>query len=283
MEHTEKTDQRFVAHIDYITLTSYEKSSWVLFRDIQSKCTETREKKVAQYMGEIGKVRHGSIFVGSGVQGAKVHNMMQVSGNEAHHLFYTDDRLSEGIKAGWLRVTRIDIQSTLEWGRGAYEWLRGIENRIKDRGDVCTWEESQHDKWGKLATCYIGSKRSDRFFRVYMKPTMDAMRIRYELQVGGATARSIGKQIANGASHEGFIKWSAKKVKDEGFDPLMEVLDGVGAERVSREIDEDRKTRDWLMRMLVAFSRYITSDDADPLVADSYYSVLLAHYRQDGL
>lgn len=122
-----------------------------------------RDSQRMQYHGKIQTMDDGSVFWGTGLQGEFNHHLVQVSGAAA-------DRFSAFLLSSSLSkysVSRVDIQLTLplpEWFK-ARDFLDNLRNGVwLGRSRKCTMV----DNYG-ADTVYIGSRKSDRFARLYVK------------------------------------------------------------------------------------------------------------------
>lgn len=185
-----------VPAVDYLTLTSYNHviwghiQKWIVGRgDFRSV-----DAKRMQYTGYLYTNRDGSLFLGQGEQKGEAHYLAQCSG------FLADDLLviaSYFIKEGYVRVTRIDLQITVEYPRGTTD-LAAIANAMREHGDrsVSYVESKSGPRQSKLSTIYYGSRRSDRFYRIYEKMGMDEdVFLRFEVEFKSPRSQVVASAL----------------------------------------------------------------------------------------
>lgn len=160
--------------VDYISLSTFNP---VVFRKIVDrfvqKDTQPNDVQRMQYMGQSQSFPDGSFFWGSGQQSSHDHYLIQVSGAMADRV--TDSLIDSDTKN--FNVTRIDLQITIP----KPDWFKSRSFVDTLRGDVWTSRRrkvTMIDNYGD-DTVYIGSRKSDRFARVYVKET-DWLRLEFE-------------------------------------------------------------------------------------------------------
>lgn len=154
------------AAIDYLTLTTFSRHT---YRDVlrliltKDEIEESAKMSIPRYVGLQSVWNCGAVFFGEGVQDGMAHWLISASGGAA-------DRVGYAVAAqSWsgLNVTRFDAQVTLarpEWfkARDFADHMETGEWRGRRRKPVLI-ENSGDD------TVYLGSYKSDRFTRFYVK------------------------------------------------------------------------------------------------------------------
>lgn len=275
------------AKLDWLTLTSFEQYAYGTWKDLFPR-ESMQDAKVLQYVGKSVRMLNGSAFIGTAMQGLRAHHMLRLSGGSSHMALFDDplSRLTPGILDGWAKATRADIQLTILWDGDAHDDMWRAFNRLQRASSgTVGWAESQNERWGKLATLYIGSRTSQQFMRLYMKPDEDNMRVRVELELKGNKAASAIRQCVRRDGQSMLDSWllnHMQKNGDEIFTPFINALSGVQPERIVSDARDEPKTKQWLIQsVLPAFTRYIMSHDADPEVLDMFSRVIESKMRND--
>lgn len=173
---------------DWLTLTTFDESigfNWS--RHMLRSGDRTTEAKRMQYKG----VQLDGLFAGEGVQQGKRHFMLQASGEVADRVL----RETGGFDPR-LNCTRIDLQVTVDKpdgfdSRSVYDAIEAWE--ASGRARQCSVVQSGDG----CDTVYIGNRASDRFTRLYVKPTTEGHALRFETEYKGDHAKSLFKKCAN--------------------------------------------------------------------------------------
>jgi hypothetical protein len=168
--------------IDWITFTSWKAEDFLNWRDWQkNQAGEVKDGKIQMYSG----YWVGSAFVGQGLQNNKNHYIARVSGELSSDIFH--DLYSSEVKA-----TRIDVQITkkIPENYSARKFVDSLRS-----GD---WGNNKRDlqlieNSDGLDTVYIGSRKSERFARMYVKPSSEGNFLRFEVEYKGDWANTIAK------------------------------------------------------------------------------------------
>lgn len=185
--------------LDYLTLTTWNPiamghvQTWIENRE-GSKVT--LDAKRMQYTGALYATRDGSFFLGEAEQRGQPHFLMQCSG------FLADDLLTVAggmIVGGYVRVTRIDLQLTVEYDRGSWSQAALADAMRQNSDRSVSYVESKSGPQGsKLATVYFGSRKSDRFFRIYEKMGMgEDVHLRLEVEYKAPRALGVALALLN--------------------------------------------------------------------------------------
>ena len=185
---------------DWITATTFNREtyySWVDALEKMPELTDKKQVKKMQYLGTMAKGDGGTVFLGQAQQRGARHYMMQISGELSDYLM---GLLYPSMREGYVNITRLDIQATLnqpeDWGQWEYF------NRQKRDGRNMGWVEStakrknREDK--KLATVYVNSRTSSRFARVYQKLTAGwTLLLRLEVENKRDVSQAIFRKLCN--------------------------------------------------------------------------------------
>lgn len=239
--------------VDWITLTTYEASvyaAWI--RDICSICrmVSAKSQKRMQYTGQGGE----GFFYGIGRQADKTHYMVQLSGAEADEFV---SRVLPFFDLELISCSRLDVQYTIE--RGDYgeklsdvgRTLRGlIKSGSGRRGQapevVCFDGDSDFTD-----TLYVGTRRSDRFLRVYDKWVDDRPCIRMEAEYKGDMAAVAFRRYVRGETKLGSILKAAPPPVAYNLELFDRFSRAIGDREIEpsyfqmRERD-DQRTLEWL-------------------------------------
>jgi len=186
-----------VVSLDYLTISTYNPVIVGMARKVvaaSAKRTDA-DKKRMQYTGELFHNEEGTAFIGSGDQGGTEHHLIQVSGLMADTLFPI---FAHPLKTGKAKCTRIDLQITVEYDRESWSQSDLFDVlRSRNPGRSVSYVESQSGPAGsKLATVYFGSRKSDRFLRIYEKMGLgEDVYLRFEVEYKGARANTVASWI----------------------------------------------------------------------------------------
>lgn len=236
------------AGIDYLTMTvpATDRSYQPWCEDVQlwveSSIGEHNQLKAGGANGYAG-VSVGNKFIGYREDGA----MLRVSGPSAERAFSAFYR-------SFTSVTRIDIQVTAWVSRDPVAGLVAVAHQdaliaIKNGTSAAVVASMTTDSRGG-ATLYIGSRSSEKMFRIYDKHAqtkLDMYRgaIRYELEAKGFSAKRLAKKL-HGAGADA-DKWITATVADMVEARGVRFLGERGAgsaidlSRQTEESDADRK------------------------------------------
>lgn len=174
--------------IDWITLTTFDRDIWSEWHTtvLSGEVQESEKTKRMQY----GGVLVNGVFVGQAIQRKRRHYMLQASGQAADGIFPFLAWNRETVNC-----TRIDLQITIDLptgysGRKLYDGLKEWDGDGKPR------QLELRESGDGLDTVYIGSRQSDRFTRIYVKPLASgAHAIRFETEFKGQHANSVVQGI----------------------------------------------------------------------------------------
>lgn len=258
--------------IDWLTLTSFEESAYVLHTDLieasREWITKTHKQvKRMQYLGQSFDMVDGSLFTGYGSQKGKQHSMVQISGQASDRLF---NIAKKGILEHWATCTRIDLQMTIEKPDSWSNWR--LFNRQKASGRTVGWFESKGSQGQELSTVYVGSRNSQILVRVYIKEAdIESDLLRFEVEYKRDKARSLGLAIArNRDVGEMQLKHDVQRLADEKLSLAFEPKFNLGAMNV-RSVRRESKTEAWLIKLVLpAFVRVINDHATDNKVKEIF-------------
>jgi hypothetical protein len=239
--------------VDWLTLTTYEASIYAAWREtICSTCKmiTAKSQKRMQYSGEGGE----GFFYGVGRQSGKPHYMVQVSGAEADAFMKS---VLPFFDLELISCSRIDVQFTLA--------REGYEEKLSDVGRTLrALVKSGTGRRGQAPeivcydgdrpytdTLYVGTRRSDRFLRVYDKWIDEQPFIRMEAEYKGNLASAAFRRYVKGETElERILKAAPPPIAYnlELFDRFARAIGDVESEPsyfLIRERDDER-TLEWL-------------------------------------
>lgn len=256
---------------DWFTVTSEDNHVYNLFADVLDGCGDVREAKRMQYNGRVGYFTDGSLFVGSGTQKNRNHNMIVITSGLAHRLWKL---VKTAVREFYAKTTRIDIQITIPDPHKENDGQWKLFNRLKRNGRQVGWVQSMDKDWGELSTIYVGSMKSQRLVRIYMKPA-ENMNLRFEASFKGYQAKSLGIQLSLGRMKAeevliGMVQWCDKNSDDT---VLTQFSKAVGSYQPNLPKYEKRATNTerWFTNTVIpSLTRYVNSDDYDPNIIDLF-------------
>lgn len=167
---------------DWLTLTTFEERA---FYNVDVQIPKVGEERRLQYKGHSWE----GVFAGSALQGGKKHYMVQSSGEQAHR--FLDWVRTNTLSIYDWNVTRIDLQITIDlpedWNtRKVYDSLVAWDGPGRPRKIAVVMSGDGND------TIYIGSRTSDRFTRLYVKPLDGGHKaLRFETEYKGDHAHTV--------------------------------------------------------------------------------------------
>lgn len=157
---------------DWLTCGSFDaRDKQRYIRALDNILLSKGDSKLMQYYGE----SWGEGFVGQAEQNGRIHTLCKVSGAAAERAFWMLKEYATH-ETSW---TRLDIQLTIplpDWyvARELADYLRLIQRR-----KVELYESS-----GGLDTVYIGSRKSAKYWRIYVKQDAGGGKyLRFEIEI----------------------------------------------------------------------------------------------------
>lgn len=189
---------------DWLTITSYNKTliddACRIADGFRPSFVRSRKLSVGNYKGVLDNYQMGTLFIGDGIQQGRTHCMLQISSRLASlALPYI-----MGMCERYARCTRFDIQSTVRQPVWWCQWEFLHWARSQGIG-VGFYTSSDGEK--NLETVYLGSRKSDKFSRVYQKRLGSGLALRFETQYSKDRANML-----------------MSKVNERGSDVLWDVL-----------------------------------------------------------
>lgn len=236
-----------VARCDYLTLTTYDKSAELMscFADLYPKIFG-KEIKTGGYQGH----QWDGLFFGVGKQRRKAHFMMRASGEGSETILWRTAELD-------VRCTRIDLQITI-WlppkyeARKLYDILESIDTVWPGRKLVPELRQSGDG----LDTVYIGSRTSDRFARVYIKPDHkgNPCYLRFEMEFKGSMAVAVRDALVEKrASTKNILRSELNRLPftaSRSLRAFSDVLGDVGTRIRPETVYSENSTLDWIERQV---------------------------------
>jgi len=172
--------------IDWLTFTSWKSGDYLNWRDwLKLQSGEMTEGKIKMYSGHWV----GPAFIGQGLQKNKNHYIARVSGEFSNEVY--KDLWSPDVKA-----TRIDVQITKKIPEN-YSARKFIDSLRSGNWGNCERDLQLIENSDGLDTVYIGSKKSDKFARMYVKSTLEGKFLRFEIEYKGDWANAISTAFSN--------------------------------------------------------------------------------------
>ncbi len=265
----------YMALYDWLTITTFDLH---IVLELEKRFDEiTRNERVTerverrlQYESITRMCDGGSFFVGHGEQQGLSHWMIQISGELAHAFRPTLARIREPWR---FSIKRVDLQITIDMPD---EWSQfRLLTALKERGYKIGWEESR-GKTGALETVYIGSRRSERYTRIYVKETANHGRlIRFEVEYKRRMAENVINQDSDGTPLKNMLRHEVSRKPDEELHLLFLPHLGKETSKVTgskREMNTN-KTQQWLLsQVLSCLGRYL-EETGDVEVASEFIRV----------
>jgi len=251
-----------VPQCDWITLTS-----WLV--DAFDGLIQDPESALVVHRLNYDGLQEGKLFVGEGTQRGFMHKILQVSGKDAHMALISFLHLPE------VTCTHLDLQVTCEWQSATLSVLAG---RLLERGYLADFRTSNMGD-----TCYIYSRKSDRFIRVYHKSKHE---VRFEVSYKKPFAMPMFRLVAGLTCNEGvpqieeqlgiWLRYELDRVNDHELNQAFAgalAMDGSKPPKFVPAPEND--TERWLRKIVApALSKYVHSHDNDPYLVNHLIQIL---------
>jgi hypothetical protein len=270
------------AMIDYVTMTTKSEAVANVWFSLASAAYGIQEDKIKRYEGYRGKGEGEGLFVGKSVGRAKPHYILQASGSVAENcLFFAS---GEMVKNGEIRVTRIDVQVTIQEPMG---WSQiGYCSACEERGLKPEVKRSQNpiDQRKELMTVYTGTRTSGRYNRCYQKVMESGeVLLRYETEFSRGYSKSIAYGILSGkTTREEVVRGEIARRKVQGLGVFDLWQCGVFSPREERREVLDKRGAWLLVDVLPVFAEYINRHGVPDGVARAYLQVIENREAQNG-
>jgi hypothetical protein len=179
-----------VARADYLTLTTFHQAK--LIQDALADLYPdefARPAKQGSYTG----LQWSGLFAGKGKQNGVPHYIIRSHGEDAETVFWRTNEIAA-------KCTRVDLQITIRLpefysSRNLFDKLIAKDTKWTGRRMKPRIIQSGDD----LDTVYIGSRTSDRLFRIYVKPGEDKQPeyIRFEVEYKRKLAQKVRNLIVS--------------------------------------------------------------------------------------
>lgn len=240
--------------VDWLTLTTYETRASDAMRYLVIGEDWEPEKRL-QYNG----IGSGSLFLGDALQRGKSHYMFVASGESADQAYSTWSRNFGPYD--W-NVTRIDLQVTVPLpakfdSRALYD-------------DIVAWDGPGRPRKAAIVqsgdgldTVYIGSRTSDRFTRIYIKPLDSGLRaLRFEVEYKGDHAHRVANDCRTPGVLHRILAHEVQSLPNVKFGVLAPFIRVLGPEAHRPEIKRataELSTLDWLRRQVTPTLERLTN------------------------
>lgn len=226
---------------DYLTLTTWEQHLWAQARHdwLSMRTTTAGAQRRMQY----GGINYDGVFFGIGEQRGKPHYMVQASGEAA-------DRVLSTLPVEAMNCTRIDLQLTVEKppnydARAIVDLLREADWTGRRRQVNLIESDDGYD------TIYIGNRQSDRFTRIYVKPTgSDLDTVRFEVEYKGDHARTIFRHVVDDPQNmHGILLEELQSIPMRYFgvfNDFHDCLHGDAHKPPIKRVNSENSTLEWL-------------------------------------
>lgn len=263
----------YSALLDWLTVTSFEDEFfkyWEKRLDGLVSEGDTKESRVLQYDGYMYALPGGTAFLGTAIQKGIYHYMLRLSGYAAEE---NKEPVYSQARQGYAKATRVDLQVTVEKPGKWSQW--DLLGRLKDAGRTTGWVESK--SFGDAyETVYVGSRKSERFTRIYVKKSGKTMLLRYETEYKGRRARAVLKALARTETPARFLRHELRKTtRDSMLIELYEPsLSGARPLNIKLAVESSvEKTEGWLIgQVLPAFTRHINDHAASGRALAAFYA-----------
>jgi len=257
--------------VDWLTFTTYENDHFQGWQLWQKKLSgEKKAGKIRMYDGEWV----GSSFIGQGRQGSRAHGLIRVSGSESNQAFF------DLLDIGFDKCTRLDIQFTtplpLEYS------ARKFADDLRS-GQVGEYQRSVelYENGDGLDTVYVGSKKSDRFARFYVKENDGKRYLRFEIEHKNTWAEIVSKNLQSGdASMAGVMLDFLDTIQldeNQGIIRLFtDLLDSFRAGlKYPKHLTDDDSTITWIMEQVTPAIIRLLNDHEWGIVLRNHLQKLL--------
>lgn len=228
--------------IDWLTLTTFNSRLASEIADKAAAANVVGKWAPEKRMQYEGVVRAGA-FIGSAIQTGREHFMFQASGSAAHNWTYLWD-----IRAG-ARCTRVDLQITIDCPEqyGARDYYDKLV-RANETGRTRSLSIVQSGDG--LDTVYIGSRTSEQFARLYIKPSGDSRLLRYEIEYKGEKAKyAYARCLADHTLIGAYLRHELDKLPEDVTIQMLRLACGDQSEAVpAQKRESGNKTIRWMRK-----------------------------------
>ena len=244
--------------IDWLTFTTWDELEFIRWKEWQKNVIgDEKIGKIRMYDG----IWRGSSFVGEGRQNNRSHGMIRVSGSDSNQAYF------ELLRGDYAKCTRLDIQFTTPLPAGYSARVFADDIRGGQQGE---YQRSidLYDNSDGFDSVYVGSKKSDRFARFYVKEVEEQKYLRFEVEYRGVWSQVVSKAIQEDRETMAgclldFLK-SIEVDDSQGVIKLFEQkIEGFQAGLSSPKVIRDKnKTMLWIMEQVTpAMVRLLNDHD----------------------
>lgn len=220
-------------HLDYLTLTTFHNPAAQAIADwiaAQAKREEIKQKRM-QYEGTTFICEEGTCFVGVAEQSdGRWHALIQCSGMWADSVFAFAQRY---IVRKMVRCTRIDVQVTIpHFQRHNQNHMEALAYMLRSQVDrpVSYHESFSGPASSKLSTVYVGSRKSDRFVRIYEKMGLgEDVFLRFEVEYKSPRAQVVAENLGADADRPGILLYEIDRISADVLYDFRQRVDGAEA------------------------------------------------------
>lgn len=258
---------------DWFTVVSNDDDFYSYWRDKQKglECGDmsTGERWLKRFDGDVMRTGIGSLFVGSRREPVGYLHVAVITGWLADML-KTAVVESLDIHNAWL--TRVDIQATVK--KGEFDMFGALVRLEKNRK-----RPELHGDRENGRTIYIGSRRSERFARLYEKLAGKDRYLRLEFQFSGQQARSYGRSLRQETiTPEASFRGAVQQIKDSVIEAMyLPIVEGYDPQ-LPRVAQVETKTDSWLCDTVYpVVMRRLMAHDGAPRVRELFGGLLNEH------
>lgn len=261
----------YTSALDWLTLTSFETEFYKYWEKRLKSHGELKEKMIPRYQGWAIDLDRGTGTVYTGMQNGTEHYMLHLTGPAAED---EKDPAFSFVRQRIATCKRIDLQVTVPMPQ---TWRQfDLLVRLEGRGLTPEYRQSK-DKNGCYQTVYVGARTSDRFTRVYVKPSSETMLLRLETEYKDDRARSMAKRLADGdATPSRYLLHELQKtMADDALSLLFEpsLSGAIPLTEKLKVLSTADKTEKWLTQQVYpAFQRHINDHNASGRALAAFYA-----------
>jgi len=257
--------------IDWLTFTTWDELEFLRWQEWQKNVTgDEKLGKIRMYDGKW----KGSSFVGEGRQNNRSHGLIRVSGSDSNQAYF------ELLRGDYAKCTRLDVQFTTPLPAGYSARNFADDLRGGQQGEYQRTIDL-YDNSDGFDSVYVGSKKSDRFARFYVKELDDQKYLRFEVEHKGAWADVVSKAIQQDrATMAGCLLDFLKSIEvddTQGVIKLFEQkIEGFEAGLSTPKVIRDKnKTMLWIMEQVTpAMVRLLNDHDVGRELFDHLQGLL---------
>lgn len=268
---------------DWLNLTTFSEHDLHFFQQYFDDVSalfelDPQETTIRGYQGLILLPSDGgSIFFGVGRQNGLPHALLSVAG------YLSDAALVYDF--GTAKCSRIDLQMTIP-RPGGYsarklkdkieKQLEGSHNRELRSVSLVEGQPKGYD------TVYLGSRKSERFSRFYVKQLDDGDYLRYEVEFKGQVARAVYREVKADPDSKAPIllaEWKKTgRVQDRAWEAIGGHLEGIVAKEIKgpkKSSTIEKRSRWYTSQVFPALEKDLRDDDIGEYLASLLRKMLL--------